>query len=198
MVDALKTVRNGTLPPWSSDFDLKLIGPEEHPLVTAPCVRHYHIQFDNKLLSSYKALVLPFFMTGKVIWNSSWGIIHIWRPWKWSNFQDPHPPCPSMSIILRPPWPWTSNFKRTLSRPHPSSPNDNQSIKRKHNPRMNIICYQVIPSGRFSFSLSHINLIWLSFDFFSFNRSLTIWCFVALYSCVCNCQLRSIIHFYIS
>ena len=29
--------------------------------------------------------------------------------------------------------------------PIPSSPNDNQSIKRKHNPRMTIIPYQVLP-----------------------------------------------------
>ena len=29
-------------------------------------------------------------------------------------------------------WPWTSNSKQTLS-----SPNDNQSIKRKHNPSIN-------------------------------------------------------------
>ena len=39
------------------------------------------------------------------------GMIHIWRPWKSSNFQDPHPPCPSTSKILPLPWSWTSNFK---------------------------------------------------------------------------------------
>ena len=38
--------------------------------------------------------------------------------------------------------------------PPPSlSPNDNQSIKRKHNPRMTVICYQVLPAGRLSFSV---------------------------------------------
>ena len=38
----------------------------------------------------------------------------------------------------------------------PPSPNDNQSIKWKHNPRMTIICYQVFLSGlgRLSFSVS--------------------------------------------
>ena len=36
----------------------------------------------------------------------------------------------------------------------PRSPNDNQSIKRKHNPRMTIICFQTFPSGRLSFSVS--------------------------------------------
>ena len=36
----------------------------------------------------------------------------------------------------------------------PPSPNDNQSIKRKYNPRMSIICYQVFSSGRLLFSVS--------------------------------------------
>ena len=57
---------------------------------------------------------------------------------------------------------------------HSPSPNDNQSIKRKHNPRMTIICYQVLPSDQ------------LSFDFFSINWSLICF-FVVLYSCVCSC-----------
>ena len=39
------------------------------------------------------------------------GAIHIWRPWKLSNFQA-HPPCPCTSKIFPPPWSWTSNFKR--------------------------------------------------------------------------------------
>ena len=38
--------------------------------------------------------------------------------------------------------------------PHSLSPNDNRSIKRKYNPRMIIACYQVLPSGRLSFSVS--------------------------------------------
>ena len=32
--------------------------------------------------------------------------------------------------------------------------NDNQSIKRKHNPKMTILCYQVLPSVRLLFSVS--------------------------------------------
>ena len=44
---------------------------------------------------------------------------------------------------------WTSNFKRI-----PTSSNDNQAIKRKHNPRMTIIFYQAFLSGRLSFSAS--------------------------------------------
>ena len=43
------------------------------------------------------------------------GTIHIWYPWKLSNFQDPRPP---MFIYVQNffsfPWPWTSSFKRTL------------------------------------------------------------------------------------
>ena len=62
----------------------------------------------------------------------------------------PHPPCPSTSKILPPPWPWMSNFKRSTS----SSQIDNQSVKRKHNPRMTIICYQVLTLGRLLFSIS--------------------------------------------
>ena len=38
-----------------------------------------------------------------------------------------------------------------LSEPPPPPPNDNQSIKRKHNPGMNIICYQVLPLVGFRF-----------------------------------------------
>ena len=37
--------------------------------------------------------------------------------------------------------------------PHPSPSNENQLIKRKHNPRMSFICYQVLPSARLSFSV---------------------------------------------
>ena len=37
--------------------------------------------------------------------------------------------------------------------PPPPSPNDKQPIKRKHNPKVTFICYQVLPSGRLSFSV---------------------------------------------
>ena len=36
-----------------------------------------------------------------------------------------------------------------------------------------------------------INLVWLSFDFFSFSWSLTICFFVPLYFCVCSCPIIS-------
>ena len=76
------------------------------------------------------------------------GMIHIWRPWKLSSFQDPLPPCPSTSKLISFPWPWTSNFRQI-----PPSPSDDQSMKRKHNPKITIICYQLLPSGRLSFSV---------------------------------------------
>ena len=40
------------------------------------------------------------------------------------------------------------------NKPFHPSPNDNQSVKRKHNPRMTIIWYQILPLGRLSFSIS--------------------------------------------
>ena len=45
-------------------------------------------------------------------------MIHIWRPCILSNFQDPHPPCPSTSKSLPSPWRWTSNFKRIYNYSH--------------------------------------------------------------------------------
>ena len=64
-------------------------------------------------------------------------MIHMWRPWKLSNFQDSPPP---MSIYVRNSFtPLTLDVQfQTNSLSH----NDNQSIKRKHDPRMTIICYQ--------------------------------------------------------
>ena len=91
-----------------------------------PTWRHCRIFF---------TLPYSFFQVQLVVQISCQGMIHIWRPWKFSSFQDPPPPCPSTSKILQLLWPWTLNFKRTL--PH-LYPNDNQSIKRKHNSRMTI------------------------------------------------------------
>ena len=42
---------------------------------------------------------------------------------------------------------------RPISNDSPS-PNVNQSTERKHNPRMTIICFQVLPSGQLYFSVS--------------------------------------------
>ena len=54
-----------------------------------------------------------------------------------------------------------------ISNKPPPSANDNQSTERKHNPRMTIICYQVVPGFRFQYQL--INLARLSIDFFLFS-----------------------------
>ena len=114
-----------------------------------------------------------------------------------SHFPDPTSHCPSTSKILPSPWLWVSNFKQTS--PRPFYPNDNKSIKRKHNPRMTILCYQVPPSARFRFASFRfqyqlINLVWLSFDFFLFSWSLTICLFVTLYSFLCSCLV--VVHFF--
>ena len=45
-------------------------------------------------------------------------------------FKTPYPPCSSMSKVLPPPWTWVSKWTPL-----------NQSIKRKHNPRVTITCY---------------------------------------------------------
>ena len=48
----------------------------------------------------------------------------------------------------------SSDVQFQANLPPTPSLNDNQSIKRKHNPRMTIICYQVFLSGRLLFSVS--------------------------------------------
>ena len=49
----------------------------------------------------------------------------------------------------------------------------------------------------FRFQYELINLVWLSFDFFSFSWSLTIWFFMALYSRECSCPNISQNAFYL-
>ena len=58
--------------------------------------------------------------------------------------------------------------------PPPPFPNDNQSIKRKHNPKMIIVLSHVYVIRSFlqvgfRFQYQFINLVWLSIDFFSFS-----------------------------
>ena len=59
-------------------------------------------------------------------------------------------------VHLRPKLFYSLDFGHPISNAPPSlpSPNDNQSIKRKRNPRMTIICYQDLPSGKLSPSVS--------------------------------------------
>ena len=63
----------------------------------------------------------------------------------------------SMNIVQfsRPPTSFVHLHPKFFHPPPPTpSSNYNQSIERKYNPRMTIICYQVLPSGRLSFSVS--------------------------------------------
>ena len=57
-------------------------------------------------------------------------------------------------VYLRPKLFHPLELGRPISKKASPSPNDNQSIKRKHNPSFTIICYQVFPSGRLSFTVS--------------------------------------------
>ena len=62
------------------------------------------------------------------------------------------------------------------------SPNDNQSVKRKYNPKMTIICYQVVlPSGWLLFSVLILSVFPLT------SEASTIRFSVVLYSCMCSC-----------
>ena len=106
---------------------------------------------------------------------------HIWRPWKFPNFRDPSLP---LSIYVQ-----NSSIPLTLDvqfEMNPSSPNDNQSIKRKHNPRMTIMCYQVLLSSAFVFSINL--LISSGFPLTSFQLAEASLCafFFWLYTLTCR------------
>ena len=62
---------------------------------------------------------------------------------------------PTPHVHLRPKFFHILELGRPISNEPPSlcppSPNDNQSVKRKHNPRMTVISYQVLYLGRISF-----------------------------------------------
>ena len=67
------------------------------------------------------------------------------------QFSRPPPPL----VHLRPKFFHPLDVGRPISNETPPvSPNENQSIKRKHNTRMTIICYQVLPLVRLSFTVS--------------------------------------------
>ena len=82
--------------------------------------------------------------------SSKLGTRYIWRPWKLSSFQDPSPP---LSIYVQHsyiPLTWDVQFQ---TNPHPPFQMITSQLK-ENNSRMTIICYQVLLSGRLSFSLS--------------------------------------------
>ena len=111
------------------------------------------------------------------------GMTHIWRPWKLSNFQVPPPPCQFTSKIFPLPWSWTSNFKWT----HPPLQMKTNRLKENIIEGWLLCVIGSFLQIGFRFHYQLINLVWLSFDFFSFSCSLTFCFFVDLYSCVCSC-----------
>ena len=98
-------------------------------------------------------------------------------------FKTPHPRVHLLPIFFH-----LLELGRPISNePFHLSPNDSQSIKIKHNPRMTIYVIRSFLQIGFCFQYQFINFVWLSFDFFSFNWSHTLCFFMALYSCVCSC-----------
>ena len=83
------------------------------------------------------------------------GMIHIWRPWKLSNFQDPSHP---LSKYVQ---------NSSISNKPPSiSLNDNQSIKKNIIQRWLLyVIRSFLPVG-FCFHYHLIILVWFSIDFF--------------------------------
>ena len=82
----------------------------------------------------------------------------------------------------------------------PHSPNDNQSIKRNHNPRMTIICYQVLPSSRLSFSVStqwfYLAFSLTSFHLAEFSLSAFSWLYTLMWAVVHKYHEMSFIYNY--
>ena len=76
-------------------------------------------------------------------------------------------------VRLRPKFFHALDLGRPVSN-EPASPNDNQSIKRKPNPKMTIYVIKSFLKVNFRFQCQLINFVWLSFVFFSFSWSLTV------------------------
>ena len=107
---------------------------------------------------------------------------HIWRPWKLSNFQDPPT---TLSIYVQ-----NSSTPLTLDVQFQTTPPLQMITNQlKENIIQDWLLYVIRSFFQvgFRFQYQLINLVWLSFDFFSFSWSLTICFFVALYSSVCSC-----------
>ena len=111
------------------------------------------------------------------------GMIHIWRPWQLSNFQ--YAP-PLLSIYVQN----VSTPLVQLQTIHTHTHTPLQVITDQL--KENVIQWWIIYAIRsffqigFHFKYQLINLLWLSFDFFSFSWSVTICFFMALNSCVCS------------
>ena len=112
-------------------------------------------------------------------------MIHIWRPWKVSNFEDT---APSLSIYVR-----NSSTPLTLDVQFQTTPLPLQVIinKLKEDIIQGWLLYVIrsLLQLGFRFQYQLINLVWLSFDFFSFSWSLYLFfvCFFFwLYTLVCS------------
>ena len=150
----------------------------------------------NRMLTHPKGLLIMQLHDTLISWScqitsQNIGMIHIWRTWILSNFHNPHPSCPSTSKILPP-----LNLGRPISNEPSPSLNDSQSVKKNIIQRWLLYVNRSFLKVGFRFQYQLINFAWLSFDFFSFSRSLTIYFFVALYSCECNCPkiLRNVFY----
>ena len=107
-------------------------------------------------------------------------MIHMWRPQKLPIFQDPPPP---LSIYVQ-------NSSTTLTwdiqfqmNPSPLQMITNQLKENIIQGWLLYVTRSLLQVG-FPFRYQLINLVWLSFDYFSFSCILTLCFFVALYSCV--------------
>ena len=122
------------------------------------------------------------------------GMIHIWRPWQLSNFQ--YAP-PLLSIYVQNVSTPLVQLQTIHTHTHTSLQVITDQLKE------NVIQWWIIYAIRsffqidFRFKYQLINLLWLSFDFFSFSWSVTICFFMALNSCVCSCPKISRNVFYL-
>ena len=113
----------------------------------------------------------------------------MWRPWKLSNFQDP--PSPWSIYVQNSSTSMTLEVFQKTSFKRATLPPLLQLITNQL--KENIIQGWLLYVMRsffqegFCFQYQLINLVWLSFDFFSLSWSLIICFFVTLYSCVCSC-----------
>ena len=120
-------------------------------------------------------------------------MIHLWRPWKLSRFQGSHP-----LVHLRPKFCHLLDFGRTPNFKW-TSPLQMITNQLKDNIIQVWLLYVIKSFLQVDFRIHYqlINLVWLSFLFFSFNLSITICFWWILYSCVCSCPKLSRNVFYL-
>ena len=123
-------------------------------------------------------------------------MIHIWRPWKFCNFQ-PSSPTPLSFYVQNSSTPLILDVQNQMNPPPlPHLPPSlqmitNQFIENIIQRWLSYVIRSFLQVG-FRFQYQLINLVWLSFDFFSFSWSLTICFSVTLYSCMCSCSTKCI------